>query len=182
MSCRQLSLFEAARLKVYQRIALSLSSFQTCGPSFRHWAIAWSGGKVGQLPLAWSQGGQVAEHSTTPRWTVQVRPKGQWQIPREDSEVSQLLAHPVPVLSQSLHGRQIGEFVALGSDRLELPTEGYSMGFEIAQLVEEAEEFFGHISILCDPRKVERLSPIDVRQFPSVWSSVFASGGVPHVA
>ena len=45
MSSKQASLFESGRLQMDQSIDLTIASLNTYGPRFRHWAVAWSGGK-----------------------------------------------------------------------------------------------------------------------------------------
>lgn len=45
MSSRQPTLFDGARLQMDQAMRMTMESLQTYGPRFRHWAIAWSGGK-----------------------------------------------------------------------------------------------------------------------------------------
>lgn len=45
MSSRQPTLFESARIQMDEALRLTIESMRTYGPRFRHWAIAWSGGK-----------------------------------------------------------------------------------------------------------------------------------------
>ncbi len=45
MSKRQLALYEGARISMHESIQLTVDSLNTYGPRFKHWAIAWSGGK-----------------------------------------------------------------------------------------------------------------------------------------
>lgn len=42
---KQPTLFEGARLQMNEAMQMTIESMQTYGPRFRHWAIAWSGGK-----------------------------------------------------------------------------------------------------------------------------------------
>lgn len=42
---KQPMLFEGARLQMNEAMQMTIESMQTYGPRFRHWAIAWSGGK-----------------------------------------------------------------------------------------------------------------------------------------
>lgn len=45
MARAQLTLFDDGRLQMTESIDLTVSSLRTYGPSHRHWAVAWSGGK-----------------------------------------------------------------------------------------------------------------------------------------
>lgn len=45
MTVRQAALFGGSRLQMTESIELTISSLNAYGPSHKHWAIAWSGGK-----------------------------------------------------------------------------------------------------------------------------------------
>ncbi len=48
---RQPTLFDGARRTIDDSIGLTVESMRTFGPTHRHWAIAWSGGKDSTLLL-----------------------------------------------------------------------------------------------------------------------------------